>query len=563
MMRILLGLILALFPLSGNASFVSSQDDGPATRTDDLTEDERILHVLSRFTLGATPELVAEVRRKGIDRWLKKQFAGQLSESEQYQGYADRLKTLKMSREEIAAEYHVYPGGKPSPEERKQFLRRTRIPMSEMKSWIFLRAVYGNNHLREVSSDFFRNHFSVSTEKGAVKALVVDWEREIIYGQALGNFGDMLEATAKHPAMLHYLDNELSRKPATAAELKKLAMRVRRRTGSKERAEEQVDIASQRGLNENYARELLELHTLGVDNYYRQADVLNLAKILTGWSTKKNRPRTGKAPETGFNFYDHLHCDGDKPFLGGVIRENRRNPIAEGEKALEILKTHEGTAHYLSWKLCRYFVNDDPDREMVGRVAGVFSKTGGDLPKVFGAIVNDPGFFSRKNYRAKFKRPTEFVVSALRVTKAEVAGSSDVGRIRGRGATIASHLSSMNEQLYRCADPTGYYDQAEAWRDPGALAIRWNFASDLVAGEISGFRIPSSFYKSLPENDRKAWKDILVKKILPVTGVSRVVSKKMDEVIMPYLEQKSRISGIRLRRAIVAMLLGSPEFQKQ
>ena len=253
-MRILLGLILALFPLSGNASFVSSQDDGPATRTDDLTEDERILHVLSRFTLGATPELVAEVRRKGIDRWLKKQFTGQLSESEQYQGYADRLKTLKMSREEIAAEYHVYPGGKPSPEERKQFLRRTRIPMSEMKSWIFLRAVYGNNHLREVSSDFFRNHFSVSTEKGAVKALVVDWEREIIYGQALGNFGDMLEATAKHPAMLHYLDNELSRKPATAAELKKLAMRVRRRTGSKERAEEQVDIASQRGLNENYDR---------------------------------------------------------------------------------------------------------------------------------------------------------------------------------------------------------------------------------------------------------------------------------------------------------------------
>ncbi len=208
-------------------------------------------------------------------------------------------------------------------------------------------------------------------------------------------------------------------------------------------------------------------------------------------------------------------------------------------------------------------MNDDPDREMVGRVAGVFSKTGGDLPKVFGAIVNDPGFFSRKNYRAKFKRPTEFVVSALRVTKAEVAGSSDVGRIRGRGATIASHLSSMNEQLYRCADPTGYYDQAEAWRDPGALAIRWNFASDLVAGKISGFRIPSSFYKGLPENDRKAWKDILVKKILPVTGVSRVVSKKMDEVIMPYLERKSRISGIRLRGTIVAMLLGSPEFQKQ
>ncbi len=563
--RLFLGLGMTLL-ISGSARPVPAQDDAPTTRTDGLSEDERILHVLSRFTLGATPELVDEVRRKGIDRWLKEQFTGQLPESESYRKYTSGLKTLKMSREEIAAEYHVRPKGKPTPEEQKQLQRHSRIPMMEMMSWIFLRAVYGSNHLREVSSDFFRNHFSVSVDKGPVKVLVVDWEREIIHGQALGNFGDMLEATAKHPAMLHYLDNELSRKPATAAELKKLAMRVRRRTGSKERAEEQVDIASQRGLNENYARELLELHTLGVDNYYRQADVLNLAKILTGWSTKKNRRLGGQVPEAGFNFYDHLHCDGDKPFLGGVIRENRRNPVAEGEKALEILKTHEGTAHYLSWKLCRYFVNDDPDREMVGRVAGVFSKTGGDLPKVFGAIVNDPGFFTRKNYRAKFKRPTEFVVSALRVTKAEIVGSSDVGgRIsRGRGTTtVGTHLSSMNERLYRCADPTGYYDQAEAWRDPGALAIRWNFASDLVAGKISGFRIPSSFYKGLPENDRKAWKDILVKKILPVTGVSRVVSKKMDEVIMPYLEQKSRISGIRLRRAIVAMLLGSPEFQKQ
>ncbi len=556
-------LVLALFPLSGSASFVSSQDDGPATRTDDLTEDERILHVLSRFTPGATPELVAEVRRKGINRWLKQQFSGRVPESETYENYSGQFKSLGMTLPEIAAGYYVRPEGtgpkkkQLTKEQKNVFKKRAATPTQEMMAWIFLRAVYGNNHVRNVSSDFFRNHFSVSISKGAVDRYVVGWEREIIHGQALGNFGDMLEATAKHPAMLFFLDNHLSRRPATPEELEKIARKVKKKTDSEERVEEAVELANQRGLNENYARELLELHTLGVDNYYTQKDVINVAKILTGWSMKKLRKQPG-SPK-GFYFFKNLHCEGNKPFLDGVIHENRENPLREGEELLEILKTHEGTAHYLSWKLCRYFVNDNPDRGMVGRVAGVFSKTGGDLPKVFQAIVDDPEFFSRRNYRAKFKRPYEFIVSVLRATRVEITNTKNINSIANKSQV----LKAMNEPLYRCADPTGYYDQAEAWRDPGALAIRWTFVTDLVNGRIKGIRIPESFYDDLPEDNPRAWKEILVRKILPVVGVSDFISKKIDDLVKPYIDRTSRAGRKRLRTGIVAILLGSPEFQKQ
>jgi uncharacterized protein (DUF1800 family) len=187
---------------------------------------------------------------------------------------------------------------------------------------------------------------------------------------------------------------------------------------------------------------------------------------------------------------------------------------------------------------------------MVKRVAKVFHATQGDLPKVYTAIVEDPKFFSRENYRAKFKRPFEFVVSALRVTQAELTG----------GNGLHQAMTAMNEPLYRCQDPTGYYDQAEAWRDPGAIAFRWTFATDLANGRISGAKIPASFYADLPQDKPKEWKDLLVKKILPVSGLSPATSANLDRLIEAHLQKNPKAP---LGPVIVAALLGSPEFQKQ
>lgn len=520
------------------------QDGKPAP----LTDDEKILHVLSRLTPGATPELVEHVRKSGLRAWLDEQLKGDIRESV---AFAERLKkypSVGMSVEDIFEHYDRRPPEGASPKEKDEARRRAEEPANEMLAWIVLRAVYGNNPVREASCDFFRNHLAVSIDKDVVRLFVVEWERDVILANALGSFGTMLEKSAKHPAMLFYLDNWLSRRPLTTQELKNLELEVRNRTQSKDEARQAVDQARQRGLNENYARELMELHSLGVDKFYTQNDVISVAKCLTGWTFKQE---PGRKPE--FHFDPARHCPGSKPFLDGSIPENKQKPVAEGEMVLYVLRKHEGTARFVSWKLCRWLVNDEPDEAMVKRVARIFFNTEGDLPKVFRAIVDDPKFFARENFRAKYKRPWEFVVSALRVTHADISNTDGILRA----------LQSMNESLYRCADPTGYYDQAEAWADPGAIAYRWAFAGDMAAGRLSGVKIPSSFYDSLPADNPKAWKDLLVAKILPVAGLGPRSSEALDRLIEAELRKNPKATPPGLGARIVAALLGTPEFQMQ
>lgn len=529
---------------------VALPQDGPPGATETaaegpLTEDEKIAHLLRRFTPGITADLFAEVKAKGWRPWLQEQLQAQLPESEQFQETLKNFESLGLSLKEIAEKYQERPRKDASPRERAEARRKLQMLAAETLAWVIHRAVSSRNAVRETACDFFRNHFTVSIEKGQVRHTVVDWEKNVIFQNALGNFGEMLEASAKHPAMLIYLDNALSRRPATPEELRALESRVRRRTGSEERAEEAVELEKQRGLNENYARELLELHTLGVDRYYRQQDVIEVAKCLTGWTIERGG--------AGFRFNPRMHCPGDKTFLGQTIPENRKRPIAEGEMVLDILKKHEGTARFLSWKLCRWLVNDEPDESMVKRVAGVFHETGGDLRKVLWAIADDPAFFARENYLAKFKRPWEFVVSALRATGAKLA-PIPVGLNRS--------LTQMNEPLYRCPDPTGYYDQAEAWRDPGALAIRWTFASDLVNGRIPRVTVPAALYDSLPPDRPEEWKGILAARILPGMKLSSTTSSAIDRMVEEE-RKKRRATPESVGRVIVAALLGSPEFQKQ
>ncbi len=512
-----------------------------------LTERERILHVLGRFSMGATPALVDEVRGVGLDAWLDAQLADRVPEDEDLDAWLAPLHSLELTCREIVDEY-----GPPIPAEASDDVRRAmevrrRKPTRELRESVLLRAMRSTNHVREVAADFFRNHFCIAVDKGDVRYYAVDYEREVIRRHALGNFGDMLDASVRHPAMLLYLDNAVSRRPPTKAELKEIELRVRARTKSKQAGREASGIAAQRGLNENYARELLELHTLGVDNYYSQRDVEHVARTLTGW-TYRNEPDE----PIEFLFRPEMHDKGDKKFLRGLIKDNFKRPEAEGEQVLATLKAHEGTARFLAWKLCRHLVCDEPPEDTVKRVAKVFRRTKGDLPAVYRAIIDDPEFFARTHYRAKFKRPFEYVVSALRSVGAHLDDARGVLQV----------LTSMNERLYECKDPTGYYDQAEAWLDPGAFAVRWKFALDLATGEVPGVTIPDAFYDDLPPGRPELWKEWLLFRLLP-SGIDARVSRFLDRRVEEETARGRSRALESLARSMVGMILGSPAFQQQ
>jgi len=533
-------------------SHVRAQDEAPKGKTTSekqtgLTEDQRIHHFLNRFTLGATPALMETVKKKGLRKWLEEQLKGDRPEPESLTAALKELDSLEMTPGEIADEYltELDPGA--TPQEKRQARMLMNIPPKELLDSVILRGVLSSNQVREVGADYFRNHFAVSLDKGPVALMAVDWERTVIREGALGNFGVMLDRSAHHPAMLFFLDNHLSCRPATQEEIDAIEKRGRN-------APKRVDALRQRGLNENYGRELLELHTLGVDNYYTQDDVIEVAKCLTGWTiTPKRAAKQLDREALSFLFVRDFHSAGDKRVLGTIVRENKEDPEAEGRQVIKLLANHKGTAHFLSWKLCRWFVNDQPDEKMVERVAKVFIDSKGDLPSVYMAIFEDPEFFNQANYQSKYKRPFEFVISALRATGAEI----------GDPLIIHKQLVEMNEAIYRCADPTGYYDQAEAWQDPGAMSLRWKFAYDLARGSFRTVQLPSSFYDELPIDEPEKWIDILAARLL-CTPLTDQTSAALDKLV----ERKQGDTTSRRLRGelgplLVAGILGSPEFQKQ
>jgi uncharacterized protein (DUF1800 family) len=326
------------------------------------------------------------------------------------------------------------------PDERKEMRRQAQIEVMRLQQEKLLRAVYSERQLEEVLVDFWFNHFNVFAGKGMVRAYVSDYERDAIRPHVLGNFRDMLGATAKSPAMLFYLDNWLSK-------------------GS--------------GLNENYARELLELHTLGVDGGYTQQDVVNVARAFTGWTM---RPREG----SGFIFVPARHDRGEKIVLGHTIKAG--GGVDDGERVLDIVAAHPATAKHIATELAIRFVSDTPPAALIDRVAAKFVDTKGDLREVMRTLLSSPEFMSPDAYRAKVKTPFEFVVSALRATGADVRVAMPLAR----------SLKDMGMQPYFCQPPTGYDDTAASWVNAGALVSRMNFAVDLSKNAIRGVRVPLS-----------------------------------------------------------------------
>jgi uncharacterized protein (DUF1800 family) len=348
------------------------------------------------------------------------------------------------------------------PEQREAFLAMNGpvgVVIGELQQAKLLRAVYSERQLQEVMTDFWFNHFNIYLNKDADQYLVTSYEREVIRPHALGKFKDLLVATAQNPAMLFYLDNWLSMGPKSAAAVAaNLAANLAANKGKPAQAA---------GLNENYGRELMELHTLSVSGGYTQHDVTAVARVLTGWTIQPLEQ--GAA----FQFDPKKHEPGDKVVLGQTIPENGVN---EGMQVLDILAHHPNTAKFIAKKLAVRFVADDPPPALVDRMAQKFLATDGDIREVLRTLFKSPEFWSAKAYRAKVKTPFEFVVSSLRATGTDLNNAGPVVGI----------LNKMGMPLYQMVPPTGYSMTASTWMNSEALLDRVNYALTLSDGKVGG-----------------------------------------------------------------------------
>lgn len=368
-----------------------------------------------------------------------------------------------------------------------------------------LRAVYSSRQLEEVLVDFWYNHFNVFLDKGNDRFLVTSYERDSIRPHVFGKFKDMLLATAEDPAMLFYLDNWQSVAPPPEP--------ARRR--------------SSRGLNENYACELLELHTLGVDGGYTQQDIIAVARCFTGWTIRE--PLRGG----GFEFNDRVHDKGEKVVLAVTI------PAGGGKedalKVLEILVNHPSTARFISRKLAQRFVADDPPPALIDRMAKTFREKDGDLREVMKTLLDSKEFWSQGAWRAKMKSPLEMVASAIRATGAEVES----------GFTLSNQLQQLGQPLYRKMEPTGYSTVAAEWTSSAALLARMNFALALTQNRVPGLKMDAARFDKLAD---------------PAAIAKAVLFTEPARETKAAINQNSRAATPAKTAGLV---IGGPEFQRR
>jgi uncharacterized protein (DUF1800 family) len=371
-----------------------------------------------------------------------------------------------------------------------------------------LRAIESNRQLAEELDDFWFNHFNVFYEKGAERFLIPEYEHEAIRPHVLGKFRDLLEATAKSPAMLFFLDNFESVRPDLDANNKNRKVK--------------------RGLNENYGRELMELHTLGVNGGYTQKDVTEVARCFTGWTILE--PRRGGS----FFFDDKLHDQGEKVVLGHVIPPG--GGIEDGEQVLDILARHPSTAHFIARELAQRFVADNPPEPLVNRMAQTFLSSDGDIREVMKTMLNAKEFWSEGAYRAKVKSPFEMVASSARALDANVTDAW----------ALANQVGTLGEPLYRKLEPTGYSNLNVEWVNSSALLSRMNFALQLAENHVAGVKVDAARLGSDPEQVAK-------------TLMFRVASPQTRAAIDKALkEQKQKTPGL-----VAGLVIGSPDFQKR
>jgi uncharacterized protein (DUF1800 family) len=463
-----------------------------------LTEEQRIIHFLNRTSFGPTAEEVQSVKRLGISRYLDEQLEPSNIPDALAEEKIAGLKTLRLSSRELL-ELYPPPRLAPQPGGTAQ-MQSPRQIVVELQLARLLRAIYSHRQLYEVMVDFWSNHFNIFAGKSADRWLTTSYDRDTIRPNAFGRFRDLLLATAQSPAMLFYLDNWLSVSPNSSMGARLANSR-------------------RQGLNENYARELMELHTLGVDGGYTQRDVQEVARCLTGWTIRKPRGQ----PE--FLFDPRLHDNNEKNVLGTVIPAG--GGIADGFKVVDLLARHPSTAKFMATKLARRFIADDPPTAVVNDAAETFRRTDGDIRAVLRAILQSREFYAAEFYRGKLKKPLEFIASALRVTNSETRITPALLRYLGR----------MGEPLFLAQAPNGYADRAERWVSADMLLTRINFATDLSTNSLPGSRM----------------------------GVEGKEPQGLASLIAP--EGLSSATQVAVAQAMpgeaVALLLAAPEFQRR
>ncbi|MFY9905663.1 MAG: DUF1800 domain-containing protein [Terriglobales bacterium] len=435
-----------------------------------------------------------------------------------------------------------------------------QVVVNELTQAKLLRAIYSERQLDEVMTDFWINHFNVFINKGADRYLLTSYERDAIRPHVLGRFEDLLVATAKSPAMMFYLDNWLSVGPDSENALG--IARNARGHGNHPQGRPNGKRKQASGLNENYGRELMELHTLSVNGGYTQKDVTEVAKVFTGWTI--DPPQKGN----GFRFDPRMHEPGTKIVLGHRIKEKGEK---EGLEVLHLLARNPNTAHFISQKLAIRFVSDDPPPSLVDRMTRTYLKKNGDIREVLRTMFKSPEFWAPEDYRAKVKTPLEFVVSAVRASGANV----DDARV------LVGTLNNMGMMPYAMLPPTGYSMKAEVWVNSSALLGRMNFALGLAAGKIRGVKVDTAGLAAgtLLEGASSGGPTVAAANITDAQQVLAAlensllagdVSRQTHDTISKQLEDP-KISQRRLDdpkrppnvAAIAGLILGSPEFQRR
>ena len=653
---------------------LSLADSRVDAKTKKLSEEQRIIHVLNRLGFGARPGDIERVKAIGLENYINQQLNPDKISDAVAETKIKNLQVLNMTTAELYEKFpqpgqlirqlqargtlpadlaeardnrvkggaNAAPGEMPAPEMparempanqpsappntnpldnekyraviqqyyRENGLQQPQRIMAELQASRIMRAVYSERQLQEVMVDFWTNHFNVFAGKGADRWLLPSYDRDTIRPNAMGKFSTLLEATAKSPAMLFYLDNFQSVTPNPPRNaprgrlLSELINQQRRRDGNpmQEPALRQPPNRPRRGINENYARELMELHTLGVDGGYTQKDVQEVARCFTGWTIFQPRgaaaaPIALRGDEAGrrsagtFFFNARAHDDGEKIVLGQKIPAG--GGIQDGLMVLEILSRHPATANFIATKLVRHFVSDEAPPALVQRVAATFTKTDGDIRETLKTIFFSPEFNSTTAYRAKIKRPFELVVSAIRTLGADTNG----------GPGTHQWIARMGEPLYGFQTPNGYSDMADSWVNTGGLLERMNFGLALASNRVQGTRVNLSNVTGAPNRSSvekarimddslrtilggdvsSATRDALLKQLDQEMVVSLPAPRSQMDGPRPMPEMGGEMEGPpaggpqgRLQQRprveasindpvtkVVGLILGTPEFQRQ
>jgi uncharacterized protein (DUF1800 family) len=550
-----------------------------------LNSDTKILQLLNRITFGPRSGDVERVREIGISVFLEQQLRPESLNDSAAEVKVASLPTLSMSSKVLAQNFqemmaerrakqtegsaaptHNSSAGPGSPNsvkmtqgemqggsQDKMTMLGPRRAVMELAQDELLRAVYSNRQLQELMVQFWMNHFNIFADKGADRWLITSFERDTIRPRALGKFEDLLVATAESPAMLFYLDNWLSAKPDYVAK----------------------PTANNRGLNENYARELMELHTLGVDGGYKQSDVIAVARCFTGWTI--NRPQQGG----GFLFNPRMHDTGTKVVLGHKIRAGKG--MEDGLVVLHILAHHPSTARFIALKLCRRFIADDPPPSLVESASRAFLKSDGDLRVVLKTILSSSEFYSEAAYRTKVKSPLELVASSMRGLGADTDATY----------LIIQMVARMGQPMFEYQAPTGFPDRATTWINSGTLLTRLNFAFALALNRFPGTTVdwaqlgPGSGSFSPEATLEKLNQQLLQGSLTNQTRESILTQLRAPTTAQKAKQGDGQSSGSLLRQPvpnaslaaprsagaaegkagslpfITALVLGSPEFQKR